>query len=118
MAILVFLIIAIFNISIAKSNEAETMKNSTNLKENLQDFIEERLNESYTNIAHTKEYKEISSKHFEAFKKLKDELKNNTAVLEKYEEAEADLYYMQLKQAYLTGVKDSNIIFNNLIILE
>lgn len=94
------------------------MKNNSNLKENLQDFIEERLNESYTNLSHTKEYKEISKKHFETFKNLKDELKNNTDILEKYEEAEANLYYMQLKQAYLTGFKDSNIIFNNLIILE
>lgn len=94
------------------------MKNNSNLKENLQDFIEERLNESYTNLLHTKEYKKISNKHLEAFKNLKNEIENNTDILEKYEEAEANLYYMQLKQAYLTGFKDSNIIFNNLIILE
>lgn len=94
------------------------MKNNSNLKENLQDFIEERLNESYTNIAQTKEYKEISNNHFEVFATLKDELKNYTNLLEKYEELEADLYYMQLKQAYLTGFKDSNIILNKTIILE
>ena len=52
------------------------------------------------------------------FATLKDELKNNTSLLEKYEELEADLYYMQLKQAYLTGFKDSNIILNKTIILE
>ena len=39
-------------------------------------------------------------------------------LLEKYEELEANLYYMQLKQAYLTGFKDSNIILNKTIILE
>ena len=39
------------------------MKNNTNLKENLQEFIEERLNDSYEIIANTKEYKEISNKN-------------------------------------------------------
>lgn len=92
------------------------MKTNTNLKENLQDFIEERLNESYKNIAHTREYKEITNKHFEIFEKVKETLKDNIDLLEKYEEAEANLYYIQLKQAYLTGFKDSNCIFNNLII--
>lgn len=94
------------------------MKNNTNLKENLQYFIEERLNESYTKLVHTKEYKEISNNHSEMFELLKNELKNNTKLLEKYEELEANLYYMQLKQAYLTGFKDSNIILNKTIILE
>ncbi len=88
------------------------MKNNSNLKENLQDFIEERLNESYTNILHTQEYKEMSNKYLETLKNLKEALNQNTEILQKYEEAEADLYYMQLKQAYLTGFKDSNIIFN------
>ena len=54
------------------------MKNNTNLKENLQDFIEERLNESYTNLLHTKEYNKISNNYFELFDILKSKLKNNT----------------------------------------
>ncbi len=94
------------------------MKNNTNLKENLQEFIEERLNDSYEIIANTREYKEISNNHFKIFETLKCKLKNNTNLLEKYEELEANLYYMQLKQAYLTGFKDSNIILNKTIILE
>ncbi len=93
------------------------MKNNTNLKENLQDFIEERLNESYTNIAYTKEYKAISNKNSNIMEKMTDKIKDNK-LIEEYKKTEYDMYEMQLQQAYLIGFKDSNIIFNNLIILE
>ncbi len=93
------------------------MKNKTNLQENLQDFIEERLNESYTNILHTKEYKNISSKNNILMDKITDKTKDNN-LIEKYKKTEYDMYEMQLMQAYLTGFKDSNIIFNNSIIFE
>ncbi len=93
------------------------MKNSTNLKENLQDFIEERLNESYTNIAYTKEYKAISNKNANIMEKITDKIKDNK-LIEEYKKIEYDMYEMQLKQAYLTGFKDSNMIFNNLTILK
>lgn len=94
------------------------MKSQTNLQENLQYFIEERLNESYTNLVHTKEYEKVYHNYFNIFKTLKNELKNNINLLENYEELKSVLYYMQLKQAYLTGFKDSNIILNKTIILE
>lgn len=93
------------------------MKNNSNLKENLQDFIEERLNESYTNIVHTKEYKEISNKNANLMESITDKAKDNN-LIEEYKKTEYDMYEMQLQQAYLTGFKDSNIIFNNQIIFE
>ncbi len=88
------------------------MKNSTNLKENLQDFIEERLNESYTNIAYTKEYKAISNKNANIMEKITDKIKDNK-LIEEYKKTEYDMYEMQLQQAYLTGIRDSNIILYN-----
>ncbi len=93
------------------------MENNTNLKENLQDFIEERLNESYANIEHSKEYKEISNRNAILMESIKNKTKNDD-LIEEYQKTEYDLYTIQLQQAYLTGFKDSNIIFNNLIILE
>lgn len=93
------------------------MKNNSNLKENLQDFIDERLNESYTNIAQTKEYKEISNKNTNIMEQIKSKAKSNE-LIEAYKKTEYDMYDMQLKQAYLTGFKDSNIILNKTIILE
>ncbi len=93
------------------------MKNSTNLNEDLQDFIEERLNESYTNLIHSKEYKEISSKNTSLIESIADKTKD-TDLIEEYKKTEYDMYEMQLQQAYLTGFKDSNIIFNNQIIFN
>lgn len=93
------------------------MKNNSNLKENLQDFIEERLNESYTNIAQTKEYKEISNKNTNIMEQIGNTIKSSE-LIEAYKKTEYDMYDIQLKQAYLTGFKDSNIILNKTIILE
>lgn len=93
------------------------MENKTNLKENLQDFIEERLNENYTNIVHTKEYKEISNKNTKLIESITDKAKDNK-LIEEYKKTEYDMYELQLIQAYLTGFKDSNIIFNNKVIFE
>lgn len=88
------------------------MKNNTNLKENLQDFIEERLNESYTKIVDTKEYKALSNKNTKAINNIADKIKD-TKLIEEYKKTEYDMYEMQLQQAYLTGFKDSIIILNH-----
>ncbi len=93
------------------------MKDNTNLKENLQDFIEERLQESYENLVHTKEYKEILNKNTKLMESITD-MTNDNELIEKYKKTEYDLYTIQLQQAYLIGFKDSNIIFNNSIIFE
>ena len=66
------------------------MENKTNLKENLQDFIEERLNESYTNIVHTKEYKEISNKNTKLIESITDKAKDNK-LIEQYKKTEYDM---------------------------
>ncbi len=88
------------------------MKNNTNLKENLQDFIEERLQESYENLVHTKEYKEILNKNTKLMESITDKA-NDNELIERYKKTEYDLYTVQLQQAYLTGFRDSNIILYN-----
>lgn len=93
------------------------MIDNTNMYENLQNFIEERLNDSYTNIAQTKEYKETSMKNIALIEIIRDKTKNNQLV-EEYTKTLYDMYQLQLQQAYLTGFKDSNIILNKTIILE
>lgn len=92
------------------------MENKTNLKENLQDFIEERLNESYTNIVHTKEYKEISNKNTKLIENITDKAKDNK-LIEEYKKTEYDMYEMQLQQAYLTGFRDSTMIHHKNILV-
>ena len=94
------------------------MKDDLNLKENYGTFIEKRLNEIYNNLNKSQKYTEVSNRYFEIFKTLKNELVNNQDLLEEYEEIQAFIHIMQLKQAYLTGFKDSNIILNKTIILE
>ena len=39
------------------------MKNNTNFENNVYDFIEERINESYTILNKNKEYKQIQDKY-------------------------------------------------------
>jgi len=93
------------------------MKNNTDLKESIQDFIAERLNESYTSIAHTEEYKNIADKNATLIGSIIEKTKDEK-LMEEYKKTEYDMYEMQLMQAYLRGFKDSNILFNNLIVLE
>lgn len=92
------------------------MENKTNLKENLQDFIEERLNESYANIVHTKEYKEISNKNSKLIESITNKAKDNKLIGE-YKKTEYDMYEMQLRQAYLTGFRDSTMIHHKNILV-
>lgn len=93
------------------------MENNTNLKKNLQDFIEERINGSYTNIANTKEYRELLNKNSNLMESIINKVKNNELV-EEYKETEYDMHEIQLEQAYLTGFRDSTIIFSNKVIFE
>ena len=83
------------------------MKNYFELKDNLYDFIEERLHESYSNLNKKKEYKEIQNKYIDFLQKIEKELSNNVELVEDFTSSEADLYTMQLQEAYKTGLKDS-----------
>lgn len=90
------------------------MKNNTNLKENLQDFIEERIQESYSKVSNKKDYKE----QYQRFKKLEEsfieKLQDKTMIENYYNfrDIRMDLDNRELQEAYLIGFKDS-ILINN-----
>ncbi len=94
------------------------MKMNTNLKENLQDFIEERIQESYLIVTNDKEYK----KQFEEWKKLEsnfikqisDRLIINSYYNLKTLGIELDAY--EKEEAYLIGFRDSTLIHNNCLL--
>ena len=87
------------------------MKTDT-LKENVQDFITERLNQSYTQIANNKSYSKIADEHCKLFAEIENTIQN-TDIIEQYKEAQYDMYTMQLEEAYKTGFKDSAKVFLN-----
>ena len=90
------------------------MKNDT-LKENVQDFITERLNQSYTRIVENKSYYKIANQNSILFAEIENTIEN-TDITEKYKETEFDMYTMQLEEAYKTGFRDSAKIFLNKIL--
>lgn len=85
---------------------------TNNLKENVQDFITERLNQSYTQIVGNKTYSKIADKYFKLFEKIENVIQD-TSITDKYKEAQFDMYTMQLEEAYKTGFKDSAKVFLN-----
>lgn len=92
------------------------MENNSNLKEDLKDFINERLNQNYKNLVSNKEYK----KKEEECRDLVDKLNKsfNIDLFELYRDKNNNIQYIELQQAYLAGFKDSNIIFNSKVIFE
>ena len=86
---------------------------STNtLKENLQDFITERLNQSYAQIVGNKSYSKIADQNFKLFTEIENAIQN-TDITEKYKETQFDMYTMQLEEAYKIGFRDSAKVFLN-----
>lgn len=92
------------------------MKNSTNLQENLQDFIEERMQESYSIVTNKKNYQEQFNKYKllekEFINKLKDE--NMIENYHDFRNIRMDLNAQELQEAYLLGFRDSTIIYNHI----
>lgn len=87
------------------------MKNNVKLETNVKDFLEERLQSSYEEVTSKREYKRVFKQYFMLFQKLQDGLADKEDLLEQYETKEAEVYEMQLKQAYKTGFKDCMEIF-------
>lgn len=88
------------------------MENEDALQMNIDEFVEERLQESYKNISNNEHYKKILKKYYSLFDNIIS-LVNNEGITEKYREAEFDVYAIQLKEAYKTGFYDSTSIFIN-----
>ena len=82
------------------------------LLEDVEEFIEERLNQSYSDLKNNSEYVKLEEEYDAIFKKLTENIEENK-IVEEYEKIKIDMYEMQLKQAYRSGFKDSiYLIFN------
>lgn len=90
------------------------MKTNTNLKKNLQDFIEERIQESYSKVSNKKDYKEQYQRFKELEESFIEKLQDKTMIESYYNfrDIRMDLDTRELQEAYLIGFKDS-IIINN-----
>lgn len=90
------------------------MKNNEKLKNDLSDFIDERLNEAYSLIYIKKDYKEKHKDCIEYEKNFTDKLSKE--LLENYyklRDMQMNLDTMELQQAYKIGVKDIIAINKN-----
>lgn len=77
----------------------------------LNDFIEERLEESYQEILKKDYYKKLIKK----YEQLLDEITaniSNKKLMQDFKEAEIDAYTIQLIKAYKKGFEDSIVILN------
>lgn len=77
----------------------------------LNDFIEERLEESYQEILKKDYYKKLIKK----YEQLLDEITaniSNKKLMQEFKEAEIDAYTIQLIKAYKKGFEDSIVILN------
>lgn len=80
------------------------------LQATINDFIDERLEESRSKISDTKEYQEILTNSYNLFDKI-EAIVNNTTLTDDYKSTESELSSMQLQEAYKIGFKDSITIF-------
>lgn len=86
------------------------MLENKNLKDNICDFIEERLHESYSRLNKNIEYKSVYEKHINVLEDLESKLSNNTELLDLLDNfctAEIDLHALELEDAYKIGFLDS-----------
>ena len=82
------------------------------LLDSVEDFIEERLNHSYSDLKNNREYVKLEKDYEDIFKKLTENIEEKR-IIEEYEKIKIDMYEMQLIQAYRSGFKDSIcLIFN------
>lgn len=88
------------------------MERENLLKENIYNFIDERLNESYNNLIKNKEYRQIEQNYSKSFKEIGNCIKNNE-IIEKYEKNRNEMYDIQSQEAYKTGFMDAIMIFFN-----
>ena len=89
------------------------MRNKAKLQINVEEFIEKRIQESYEKIQQRHDYQKIDNQYFQLFQKVKKELIYNQDLLEQYETLLAEMYEIQLKEAYCTGINDMRKIFFN-----
>ena len=80
------------------------------LTDNVNEFIQERINESYSKIMYRPEYRKVSEESSRLWKEIEDKI-NNEKLTDIYKSAQMDMYWIQLEEAYKTGFIDSIKIF-------
>lgn len=91
------------------------MKNNNCFKQDLEDFLSNRIEESYKIVIDKKEYIELNQR-YKALEKLfieslKD--KNQKEIYQKLRDIRMELDSQELEEAYLIGFRDSSKINNN-----
>ena len=92
------------------------MVENKELKENICDFIGERLHESYSRLNKKFEYKAMYEKHINVLEDLERKLSSNmelSKLLEDFCTAEIDLHALELEDAYKIGFLDSICILSD-----
>ena len=90
------------------------MDNNIIFKEELENFISYRIEESYKKVSNKKEYRELKKKYKEMEKNFINSLKTED-IKEYYytiRDIRMELDSEELREAYLIGFKDNNSIYN------
>jgi len=88
------------------------MEEDVNLQITIDEFIEERIQESYKNVINNQRYKKLLINYNDLFNKVKINVVNKK-IIDDYRISEIDFYMVQLKEAYRLGFYDSTKIFIN-----
>lgn len=91
------------------------MKNNNCFKQDLEDFLSNRIEESYKIVIDKKEYIELNQRYKALeqlfIESLKD--KNQKEIYQKLRDIRMELDSQELEEAYLIGFRDSSKINNN-----
>lgn len=93
------------------------MGNDENLKQDLEHFIDERLQESYIKLKQNNKYKNIIQRNLELLDKLERNFTNDftttNELWEEYTKIQSDVENLELQDAYKTGFFDCATILLN-----
>lgn len=82
------------------------MKNKSKLKNHIDNFIDERLEENRNNILCNKEVRKLANEYLNLFDKIETGM-NNEKLTDEYKTIELNLKRIELQEAYKLGAKDS-----------
>lgn len=91
------------------------MANNIKFRQDLEDFIRDRIEESYKIVSNKNTYKKLNSKYKELEKHFIEMLKKKTIKEQYYiiRDIRMELDSQELQEAYLIGFRDNSKIINN-----
>ncbi len=91
------------------------MANNIKFRQDLEDFIRDRIEESYKIVSNKNTYKKLNSKYKELEKHFIEMLKEKTIKEQYYiiRDIRMELDSQELQEAYLIGFRDNSKIINN-----